>query len=101
MGTRSSIFLPFSNLGLIVVDEEHENAYKQFNSSPRYHARDSAIYLSSIYNCKILLGSATPSVESYYNAISKKYSLVELNKRFRNVSLPKIVIKDLKEQKKK
>ena len=100
LGTRSSIFLPFSNLGLIVVDEEHENAYKQFNSSPRYHARDSAIYLSSIYNCKILLGSATPSVESYYNAISKKYSLVELNKRFRNISLPKIVIKGLKKQKK-
>ena len=100
LGARSSIFLPFSNLGLIVVDEEHENSYKQFNSSPRYHARDSAIYLSSIHNCKTLLGSATPSIESYYNAISRKYSLVELNQRFGNVSLPKIVIKDLKKQKK-
>mgnify|MGYP003326469855 FL=1 len=100
LGARSSVFLPFSNLGLIVVDEEHENSYKQFNSSPRYHARDSAIYLSSIHNCKTLLGSATPSIESYYNAISRKYNLVELNQRFGNVSLPKIVIKDLKKQKK-
>ena len=97
IGARSSIFLPFNNLGLIIVDEEHENAYKQFNPSPRYHARDSAIYLASVHNAKILLGSATPSLESYFNAITKKYSLVKLEKRYGNVSLPKIIINDLKE----
>ena len=97
IGARSSIFLPFNNLGLIIVDEEHENAYKQFNPSPRYHARDSAIYLASVHNAKILLGSATPSLESYFNAITKKYSLIKLEKRYGNVSLPKIIINDLKE----
>ena len=97
IGARSSIFLPFNNLGLIIVDEEHENAYKQFNPSPRYHARDSAIYLACVHNAKILLGSATPSLESYFNAITKKYSLVKLEKRYGNVSLPKIIINDLKE----
>tara|TARA_B100001093_G_scaffold112955_1_gene105287 strand:- start:22532 stop:24958 length:2427 start_codon:yes stop_codon:yes gene_type:complete len=97
LGARSSIFLPFVKLGLVIVDEEHENAYKQFNPSPRYHARDSAIYLSAIHNSKTLLGSATPSLESYYNSITKKYGLVSLKKRFGNVSLPNVIIKDLKE----
>ena len=96
LGARSSIFLPFSNLGLIVIDEEHENAYKQFNSAPRYHARDSAIYLSSIHNAKTLLGSATPSIESYHNAISSKYALIEIKKRFGNFKFPDIIIQDLR-----
>ena len=96
VGTRSSIFLPFKDLGLIVVDEEHESAYKQFNTSPRYHARDSAIFLASIHRAKTLLGSATPSVESYYNALTNKYGFIELKKRYRNLSLPKIILDDLK-----
>ncbi|MDG1831458.1 MAG: primosomal protein N' [Flavobacteriaceae bacterium] len=97
LGARSSIFLPYDKLRLIIVDEEHENAYKQFNPSPRYHARDSAIYLATIHNAKTLLGSATPSLESYYNAITNKYGLIKLGKRYGNVSMPKIIIKDLKE----
>ena len=96
LGARSSIFLPFSNLGLIIIDEEHENAYKQFNSAPRYNARDSAIYLSSIHNAKTLLGSATPSIESYHNAISSKYALIEIKKRFGNFKFPDIIIQDLR-----
>ena len=97
LGARSSIFLPYNNLKLIIVDEEHENAYKQFNPSPRYHARDSAIYLATIHKAKILLGSATPSLESYYNALTNKYGLIKLRKRYGNISMPKIIIKDLKE----
>ena len=99
LGARSSIFLPFSNLGLIIIDEEHENAYKQYNTAPRYHARDSAIYLSSIHNVKTLLGSATPSIESYYNAISSKYELIEIKKRFGNFKFPEIIIQDLRTKK--
>ena len=75
----------------------HENAYKQFNPSPRYHARDSAIYLAMLYNAKVLLGSATPCIESYFNAISNKYNLINLDKRYNDVSLPSIILKDLKE----
>ncbi len=97
LGARSSIFLPFNDLKLIIIDEEHENAYKQFNPSPRYHARDSAIYLAMLYNAKVLLGSATPSIESYFNAISNKYNLVNLDKRYNEVGLPSIILKDLKE----
>lgn len=99
LGARSSIFLPFSNLGLIIIDEEHENAYKQYNTAPRYHARDSAIYLSSIHNVNTLLGSATPSIESYYNAISSKYALIEIKKRFGNFKFPEIIIQDLRTKK--
>ena len=91
--------MPFSNLGLIIIDEEHENAYKQYNTAPRYHARDSAIYLSSIHNVKTLLGSATPSIESYYNAISSKYALIEIKKRFGNFKFPEIIIQDLRTKK--
>ena len=97
LGARSSIFLPFNDLKLIIIDEEHENAYKQFNPSPRYHARDSAIYLAMLHNAKVLLGSATPSIESYFNAISNKYNLVNLDKRYNDVGLPSIILKDLKE----
>ena len=101
LGARSSIFLPFSDLGLIVVDEEHETSYKQFEPSPRYNARDSAIVLSKLHNAKILLGSATPSLESYFNAQQNKYGFVELNRRFNNVQLPKIELIDVKEKHRK
>ncbi|WP_091893646.1 primosomal protein N' [Polaribacter sp. KT25b] len=101
LGARSSIFLPFSNLGLIVVDEEHETSYKQFEPSPRYNARDSAIVLAKIHRAKLLLGSATPSLESYFNAQQKKYGFVELNRRHGNVQLPKIELIDVKEKHRK
>lgn len=101
LGARSSIFLPFSNLGLIVVDEEHETSYKQFEPSPRYNARDAAIVLAKMHQAKIVLGSATPSLESYFNTQQKKYGFVTLNRRFGNVQLPKIELIDLKEKYKK
>ncbi|MEP0987275.1 primosomal protein N' [Ekhidna sp.] len=82
VGVRSAVFLPFTNLGLIIVDEEHEPSYKQFEPSPRYHARDSAIYLSTIHGAKVLLGTATPSLETYQNALDHKYGLVELTSRY-------------------
>ncbi|MCL4127475.1 UNVERIFIED_CONTAM: hypothetical protein GTU68_043157 [Idotea baltica] len=97
LGARSSIFLPFSDLGLIIVDEEHETSYKQFDPAPRYHARDAAVVLANLHKAKVLLGSATPSLESYYNAEQKKYGLVELNRRFGNVQLPEIELVDIKE----
>lgn len=95
IGARSSIFLPFSDLGLIIVDEEHENSYKQHDPAPRYHARDAAIYLAGKSGARILLGSATPSLESYYNALHGKYGLVELGERHGGVQLPAIYIVDL------
>ncbi len=99
LGARSSIFLPFSNLGLVIVDEEHEVSYKQFDPAPRYHARDAAIVLASHFGAKTLLGSATPSVESYYNAtMSKKYGLAELNERYNNVLMPEIELVDIKDK---
>ncbi|MDD7913945.1 replication restart helicase PriA [Polaribacter ponticola] len=101
LGARSSIFLPFSNLGLIVVDEEHETSYKQFEPSPRYNARDSAIVLAKLHKSKILLGSATPSLETYFNAQQNKYGFVALNRRHGNVQLPKIELIDVKEKHKK
>ncbi len=101
LGARSSIFLPFSDLGLVVVDEEHETSYKQFEPSPRYNARDAAIVLAKMYQAKILLGSATPSLESYFNAQQNKYGFVELNRRFGNVQLPKIELIDVKEKHRK
>ena len=96
VGTRSSIFLPFSALGLIIVDEEHENSYKQYDPAPRYHARDSAIVLGTMLKIPVLLGTATPAVESYFNAKSGRYGLVELNERYRQMELPEIVTADLK-----
>lgn len=95
IGARSSLLLPFSNLGLIIVDEEHEQSYKQFDPAPRYHARDAAIVLANFHKAKTLLGSATPSLESYYNASQGKYGLVELNKRYNNVMMPDIELVDL------
>lgn len=97
LGVRSSVFLPFHNLGLIIVDEEHETTYKQFDPAPRYHARDAAIFLAHIYGANVLLGSATPSLESYQNTISGKYSLVELNTRYLNIEMPNIQLANLKE----
>jgi len=98
LGARSSLFLPFQNLGLIVVDEEHETTYKQFDPAPRYNARDAAVVLSQMHKAKILMGSATPSLESYFNASQKKYKLVNLKRRFGNVQLPEIEIVDIKEK---
>ncbi len=90
-------FLPFSNLGLIIVDEEHDGSYKQHDPAPRYHARDSAVMLASFHSAKTLLGSASPSVESYNNAVSGKYGLVELNERFGFIKLPGIVVANTRE----
>ncbi|MCK7591825.1 primosomal protein N' [Subsaxibacter sp. CAU 1640] len=95
LGARSSIFLPFRNLGLVIVDEEHELSFKQFDPSPRYHARDAAIVLASLFKAKTLLGSATPSLESYYNSSQNKYGLVEINYRFNDVLMPEIELVDL------
>ena len=97
LGVRSSVFLPFNNLGLVIIDEEHENTYKQFDPAPRYHARDTAIYLATVHNAKVLLGTATPSVESYFNARKGKYGLIELNERYQNILLPQIIISDTRE----
>ena len=97
LGVRSSIFLPFRNLGLIIVDEEHENTYKQQDPAPRYHARNAAIVLASLYGAKVLLGTATPSIETYYNATTGKYGLVELKERYKEIQLPEIIPVDIKE----
>lgn len=96
VGTRSAIFLPFASLGLIIVDEEHETSFKQFDPAPRYHARDSAIVLGTMLKIPVLLGTATPAVETFYNAKSGRYGLVELNERFGQMELPQIVKADLK-----
>ena len=97
LGVRSSVFLPFRNLGLVIVDEEHENTYKQQDPAPRYHARNAAIVLASMYGAKTLLGTATPSVETWYNATSGKYGLVELKERYKEMQLPEIIPVDIKE----
>jgi primosomal protein N' (replication factor Y) len=102
LGARSSVFLPFQDLGLIIVDEEHETSYKQYDPAPRYNARDAAIYLANIHQGKVLLGSATPSFETYHNARSNKYGLTELMERFGGVKLPLIeVVSISKEMKQK
>lgn len=101
LGVRSSVFLPYKNLGLIIVDEEHENTYKQYNPAPRYNARDAAIILSSIHNAKVLLGTATPAIETYFNARTGKYGLVELSERYRGIELPEIKIVDIKDARKR
>ena len=95
IGARSSLLLPFTDLGLIIVDEEHESSYKQFDPAPRYHARDAAIVLANLFKAKTLLGSATPSLESYFNASQGKYGLVELKTRYNNVMMPDIELVDL------
>lgn len=101
LGVRSSIFLPYKNLGLIIVDEEHETSYKQQDPAPRYHARNAAIILAQMHGAKTLLGSATPSMESFYNAQNGKYAYVLLNKRYEDVQLPLITAVDIKELKRK
>jgi primosomal protein N' (replication factor Y) (superfamily II helicase) len=98
IGVRSALFLPFSNLGCIIVDEEHEQTYKQNDPAPRYHARDAAIVLAKQHKAKVLLGSATPSLETYYNVQSKKYGLTELKVRYGNVVLPEILLIDIKDK---
>ncbi len=98
LGARSSVFLPFTDLGLIIVDEEHEVSYKQQQPAPRYQARDMALVLSKFHQANILLGSATPSVESFFNADRKKYNLISLTQRFGNIELPDIQLVDLKEK---
>jgi primosomal protein N' (replication factor Y) len=100
VGVRSAIFLPFDNLGLIIVDEEHESSYKQFDPAPRYHARDVAIMLAAKQKSKVLLGSATPSLESYFQAKNKRYGFVQLNTRFGEAQLPQIKLIDLKIERK-
>jgi primosomal protein N' (replication factor Y) len=97
LGVRSSLFLPFSDLGLIIVDEEHDGSYKQQDPAPRYHARDSAIMLAAMHNAKTILGSASPSIESYNNAINGKYGLIELNERFGFIKLPTIILANTRE----
>ncbi len=99
IGARSAVFLPFKNLQLIIVDEEHEQSYKQQEPAPRYHARDAAIYLGYLWQCKTLLGSATPSFESYFNANQNKYGLVKLATRFGDVEMPQVLTADLAEEK--
>ncbi len=100
LGARSALFLPFQNLGLVIVDEEHEQSFKQHNPAPRYHARDSVSILARKANAKLLLGSATPSVEVYYNAVRGKVGLVKLDERFGGIKLPHIVISDLSVERK-
>jgi len=97
IGARSALFLPFSNLGLIIVDEEHESTFKQQDPAPRYHARDAAIVLANAHQAKVLLGSATPSIETYYNATSGKFGMVVLKERFGKVPMPEIELVDLKD----
>ena len=97
LGARSAVFLPFQNLGLVIVDEEHETSYKQQEPSPRYHARSAAIILAQMMGAKVLLGTATPSVETYHNATTGKYGLVELFQRYKGIELPEIQVVDIKD----
>lgn len=98
LGARSSVFLPFANLGLIIADEEHDPSFKQIDPAPRYNGRDAAIYLAQLHGAKTLLGSATPSVESYFNALQGKYALVEISERFGSMKMPQVQIVSIKEE---
>jgi primosomal protein N' (replication factor Y) len=98
VGARSALFLPFQDLGLVIVDEEHETSYKQFDPAPRYHARDAAIVLGKLHGSNILLGSATPSIESYHNAQTGKYGLARISRRHGNVLMPEIELVDIKDK---
>lgn len=98
IGPRSALFLPFSKLGLVIVDEEQDQSFKQFDPAPRYHARDSAIYLAGLHQAKTLLGSATPALESYYNAKEGKYHFVELTERFGGIKMPEIILADIRRE---
>jgi len=97
IGARSALYLPFKKLGLVIVDEEHESSFKQFDPAPRYHARDAAIVLGNLHKANVLLGSATPSIESYYNAQIGKYGFAQINRRFGNVLMPQMELVDIKE----
>jgi primosomal protein N' (replication factor Y) len=97
LGVRSSLFLPFADLGLVIVDEEHDASYKQYDPAPRYHARDAAMMLSRIHGARTLLGSATPALESYYNAVTGRYGLVELTTRYGDVKMPAMILADTRE----
>lgn len=101
IGARSAMYLPFSKLGLVIVDEEHESSFKQFDPAPRYHARDAAIVLGHLHKAGILLGSATPSVESYYNVQTGKYGYAEITRRYGNVLMPEMELVDIKEASRK
>jgi primosomal protein N' (replication factor Y) len=101
LGPRSAMFLPFENLGLVIVDEEHDQSYKQFDPAPRYHARDAAIVLASMHQAKVVLGSATPAIETYFNAKTGKYGLVSLNERFGGVQMPEILVVNMKDEKRR
>ena len=98
IGARSALFLPFQDLGFVIIDEEHEQTFKQYDPAPRYHARDSAIVLANSHQSKVLLGSATPSLETYFNATNDKFGLVEITERFGNVMMPEIELVDLKDK---
>lgn len=100
IGARSAVFLPFARLGMVIVDEEHDPSYKQYDPAPRYNARDTAIVLARMHGAKTLLGSATPSIESYYKALTGKYGLVELEQRFDDSPLPEVEIVDMRRQRK-
>lgn len=101
LGVRSSVFLPFAHLGLVIIDEEHEASFKQYDPAPRYNARDAALVLAQMHGAKSLLGSATPSIETYFKATSGKYGLVTLSERFEGATLPQVEIVDMKEMRKK
>ncbi len=101
LGARSALFLPFSNLGLIIVDEEHDSSYKQYDPAPRYNARDSAIFLASLHKAKVLLGSATPCIETFYNAKINKYGMAGIPDRFGGVLMPAIEVVNLREEHKR
>jgi primosomal protein N' (replication factor Y) len=97
LGARSALFLPYSDIGLVIIDEEHDPSYKQNELAPRYHARDAALILARIHGAKTLMGSATPSLESYFNTEEKKYGIVKMQERFGGMEMPEIVISDVKE----
>ncbi|MDX5348740.1 MAG: primosomal protein N', partial [Hymenobacteraceae bacterium] len=101
IGVRSAVFLPFHNLSLVIIDEEHETSYKQYDPAPRYHARETALMLAHLHQAKTLLGSATPSVETYYNCETGKWGLVTLNKRYGEAGLPEIELVDTRREQKK
>lgn len=100
LGVRSSVFLPFARLGLVIIDEEHESSYKQYDPAPRYNARDTAIVLASMHGAKVLLGSATPAIDTYYKATNGKFGLVELSERYEGSVLPDVEIIDMRRQRK-
>lgn len=101
LGPRSAMFLPFENLGLIIVDEEHDQSYKQFDPAPRYNARDASIYLAGLHNAKVVLGSATPAIETYFNAQNGKYGFVLLTERYGGLKMPEILVVNMKEEKRR